>query len=378
MDKTMILTVTKKDMTQLIESITFENLEEVKQHLEKYFAFLETLTTLPDLPELNNHQPESAIEIELENEMRELETGIQEDSLPHVQVVEADLSEEEAFPDLQQESSTQQAYRFERKLRGGFLPEIEAFIPEGIIRKLGLEHGDLVRATKLENELHKYIYELFEKGDGKEPEGRIQLDYCIVEKEAGSLVVKKYGGEQVIRLDEVPYTMILPEKDIREFSINEGDLIDLAFFRTNPHLCKILWKHSLDQEISSSPLHSGYYKNKYKEDKQEDKPAAILPEENLSGKKVLVIGCEPKKAIFKQNIEERGGEFLWADGNEGKERLTAFIRKADVVVLLIRFMRHQGSKDAVEICKSLDVPFCIVENLGIKSLITEALQSLSA
>lgn len=89
-------------------------------------------------------------------------------------------------------SSKKNIYQMERKLRGGYLPEANQFIPEGIIRNLNLENGDLIRIEETPSySRERYNFSLTEKGDGKPAPGRHQINYCLVEKDGDLLVVKQ-------------------------------------------------------------------------------------------------------------------------------------------------------------------------------------------
>lgn len=117
-------------------------------------------------------------------------------------------------------------------------------------------------------------------------------------------------------------------------------------------------------EVFHKPLPSGKYKIKMKDE-------SIPPSEDFNGKAILVIGCEPRKQRYKEEIEKRNGVFLWAVGTEGQSRLKSLIQKADFVALLTSFIRHQAGYDTVDYCKKYNVPFSAIQGLGIQSLIDE-------
>ncbi|WP_132372977.1 DUF2325 domain-containing protein [Melghiribacillus thermohalophilus] len=77
--------------------------------------------------------------------------------------------------------------------------------------------------------------------------------------------------------------------------------------------------------------------------------------------------------MFKEQLEARGGAFLFTDGTERKDRLAALIQKSDVVVILTSFIRHLASYNAIDLCKEHKKPFSVVSELGIKSLVQGAL-----
>lgn len=388
MDKMLILGMAKKELANEVNGLLIENIAEKKENIEKYINFLEALQNLPirEDTEEKNLLESANTEIELlsgeghngneptsslkSNEGEGAQTG--EVTQSHISSLVSNNEYEEI--------DEQTAYKFERKLKGGWLSEIGAYVPEAVVRLLGIEHGDYVRAVEKENGEFDYPkhyrYEVAERADAQKVLGREQIDYCLVERDGGLLVVRKslLDGNRSIRLNEVPHTFIIKDTDIQEYRLVENDIVDIAFFEQNPMNPKVIWKHDLESDLieeNETTVHK-------KKDKETKLDLSKEEKRSLSGKNILVIGCEPRKTVFKQNIESRGGEFTWASGLEGRSRLTAMIKKADVVLLLIRFIKHQASKDTVEICKEYGVKFGVVDNLGVKSVIDEAKLKISA
>lgn len=227
------------------------------------------------------------------------------------------------------------SYEFERKLRGGIVPQIDGFVPEGVVRKLGLEHGDMVYAKAINTtdpQRSHFEYEIAEKGDGEDAPHRIQLNFCPVKKEAGRLVVEKSEETgEFIRFNEGLYTIVLSEDEVFKQRISEGDLVDIAYFDGTPTHAKVIWTHKIKEEASLSIPETLNHASK-KSDKLEKKPATIY-DQTLKEKTILVIGNEPKKNLYKYSIEQRGGTFLWGDAKEDFTRVEAKVRKADIVVL---------------------------------------------
>lgn len=350
MEKLNVLSMAKEDLKKVIDEIKLQTIEETEETVNKYFQFLRNLNYL------------KSDDITKETFKAEKNRNYVENKSNNKNMNETKVSKENI-------------YKFERKLRGGFIPEIEAYIPEGIVRKLTLEHGDLVTAKEMnaDSDDNKYYYELIEKGDRVEAENRSEWRYCLIEKDGNTLMAKRTledGGDD-IRLDGVPYTLLIKDEEIMEFNLKEGDIIDISYARNNPQYYKVIWKHLTEQQTYNSPFTSGFYKEKTSKNKDK-------VEKTLKNKKVLVIGCEPRKSLYKQHVEERGGEFYWAEGTEGKKRLSSLIKKSDKVILLIRFIRHQASYDVVEICKQINKPFSIVETLGIETVIKEAVEGETA
>lgn len=197
--------------------------------------------------------------------------------------------------------------------------------------------------------------------------------------ESGRLVVKKsLDSVEDIRLDEVAYTVILNEEDIRSLNIKENDIVDIAFPLGKPEANRILWQHNTENYDSwDSPLKSGYYKKAKQQDTTE-----ILNKCNLDfdNKTILVVGLEARKSVFEKEIDARGGSMIWASGNEELSRLDAMVKKSDLAVIIITHVSHRGSIETVKYCKSHSIPFTTVKSRGVESLmsaINESIQETS-
>lgn len=134
----------------------------------------------------------------------------------------------------------------------------------------------------------------------------------------------------------------------------------MAYYEGKPETMKIIWQHPFIDEPTTSPQKSGAYKFKIK-----GIDSLIL--KTLQDQKILIIRCELRKAVFQKNIEDRGGFFLWSEVAD-----EALIRKADMVIILLRFIRHQTSYDAVRLAKEYNKPLTTIETLGVQSIIDAA------
>lgn len=355
MNKQYILDLAKKDMASIIRHMELPDVIEKRRVINRYFDLLDTL-------------------IDLEDNVRQNEEENPDDNLQ----TEGDGTYQATEPVTANEN-VENVFRFERKLRGGILPAIRgAYVPEVVIRKLGIEHGDFLRAEPFYMDGQtRYHYELVRKGSGEVPD-RIEKQYCLVEKDGDMFVVSKslaYGGE-FIKLNEAPHSFLLREEDIAEYDINENDIVDIAYSRSNPHYHRIVWKYPTTSSIKTSPKNLKQPKEYPDLDDDQDNIEETEGAEVLNNKSVLVVGCEPRKAIYKKHIEDRGGKFLWAQGMEGRDRLFGLVQKADIAIILIRFIRHQASNDVVALCKQNNVLYAVVDGLGVKALMMGAIEKL--
>ncbi|MGI2295529.1 hypothetical protein [Paenibacillus sp. GXUN7292] len=146
-------------------------------------------------------------------------------------------------------------YQFERRLEGGCVVGIEGFtyINEKVVRRLGLEHGDLVRPIKRivlrEGIGYRYEFELVKKNPTPSPD-RIQVDACMVGE---GLKLLNRDREQLFFAG---VGLRITERCIMRFKLVIGDLVDVAFPSTNPYKLKVIWKHvSFDScRVSEHPL----------------------------------------------------------------------------------------------------------------------------
>jgi hypothetical protein len=382
MDKELVLQMCKRDMNGIIERITLENINEMKLKMTRYFDFLEKLVELNSDPV--EMEKEGAIEEnflskgnnreQIKEESEAYQPVLATSSLSFESIIHDEKSSETNEEDhlenkIQEEVTTQKMYLVERKLRGAYCPEINAFIPEGVLRRIGISHHDYVYAEKIED--NKYLYSIAKKGPGVDPIDRVQLNFCVVEKEAGVLVVKRTVEDGDIWIDEVPFTFVLNEEEVREMEIEEGDIIDLAYYKGNPQNHKIIWKYidiKQDEIVTKKNDTGSIRKSKKMKTEKEEKDIPL----SLKDKKVLVIGNEPKKALYQSSIEERGGIFLWADAKDDFNYLESVVRKSDIVIFLLKVSGHVGMKQIKALCKQYGVPFLTTFSNGKTSLIKMA------
>lgn len=271
-------------------------------------------------------------------------------------------------------------YRVERKLRGAYIPEIDAFIPEKVLRQENIQHGDYVYAEPTgtnSSGQKQFIYELAKKAPQKEePEGRVEYLYCPVEKDVYMYVVKRSGitGEN-IRLDEVPFTIVINNDDLERFNIQEGDLVDVAFYKNNPDSARIVWKHDIQENEGLLESVEPVKRNeRSKKDFKEDNVTEV--EQVFDGFTICIVGDKPNESSYKTLIEERGGTHLHVEPSWSSSRIETMIKKADVVVGLYDVSSHTGLEKVKEYCKEYNVPFEMISGRGKTKTIQTAIDLL--
>ncbi|TCP29029.1 uncharacterized protein DUF2325 [Scopulibacillus darangshiensis] len=341
----------KNDMLEGINNISLDNMEVKRKLIEKQLAILASIEDLYYFKRDNNIGNKADV----------------------VDFEEDPPLEGTNKPNVNSNHNGRSMYRFERKIRGGFIPEIDGFVPEGIVRSLGLDHGDMVYATLIEantRNLKRFKYEIAKKTDGSEQPDRIQYNYCPIKKEAGRLVVDKSEETgEYIRFDENLHTVVLDEDDVFDHKLEEGSLVDIAFPKGMPNLAKVLWTHHIEErEEPNVKKASSAHKKESKEEKED-------VEQTLVGKTVLIIGNEPKKNLYKFAVNQRGGEMLWADAKDNLTRLEALVRKSDMVIFLLAVSGHVGMEHIKQMCKDYNVPFDTTWSKGFSTIVRLAEES---
>lgn len=279
-------------------------------------------------------------------------------------------------------------YRMLRRLRGGYLPDLGVVIPEAAVRKLNLAHGDYIWAEHVgtfPNGKRKYRFTVAEHvttapADERE---RIEVPCGIVESDQGALVVKRTVTSTL------PVPVVLSSEDVRYLAIGVGDVVDLCYWADDPDTIRVCWVHrQLGDDGQDSPAElpkpvprravGPVPAPRNAADEEDSADGADLPAGVLDGKRVLVVGCQPKRWEYEAAIRRLGGEMEWVEGTEGQARLEAAIRRVDGVVLLTRFIRHQSFWDATALAKGHGVKVVACSKLGIRSVSQAAVNLLAA
>lgn len=362
MDKQRVLVEVKQDMKQLIEEMQFETKGVTQQNLGRYFHFIDALN---DLPHVNT--PIVA------RGMIEVNPIVATGEVAVAKAPEAPVSGSISFGEEEPESETK-VYEFVRNIKGGTLKGTSIFIPEKIIRELQLRHGDLLTAEPIESDDEfgppHYDFNVVEHRNGADPRDRVQINYCIVERDAllDRYVINRTINDEDIRIDEAPQKILISEKDVIDMQIREDDVVDIAYNPNQTNYMRVIWRHTTGENGQvSKPV----VRKKEKEVKEKKE----YPQ-SLEGKTVLMVGFEPGKTKFEAEVNKRGGEMLWVSGNEGEARLSGEIKKSDVVVLMLQYMSHNGSKTVVELAKEQGKPHDNLQVLGKNAFINKVFEIL--
>lgn len=166
----------------------------------------------------------------------------------------------EIIPEIiEPEEKKEHVFEFKRKLRGGVvvLDSGDYFLPEQMVRDMGLSDGDLVRSSlpyMHENRVRRN-FTIVDKKNGDNPD-RVQLTEFVVEKTDRGLCLEKdiYGNPHHLE-DGTPYTACLSHSDILDYNIKPGDIVDAAYYKNNTEGVSLIFKHSKASKKDYSDFH---------------------------------------------------------------------------------------------------------------------------
>lgn len=362
--KEQVLDMSKQHLRRLVEDMNYSNLAEMEKDFTRIFVILYSTRDLLNLRPVTEPVQEEKKPVEME-------------TLP---LLDFNKEDEEDFAKLLAEAESgdevdiKVAYRFDRKIRGGYIQEIDAFVPEKIVHELDLHDGDLLYATKIrevQDGPDHYEYEVADRGPGKPPKGIVEVKWGLVEyypaAPSGFAVTKTATGES-INLDGEKLALYISDDDANQFKIQENDVIDIAFYENNPENPKVRWRHSFSetrQIESTTPRPSGYYKNKKSDGKEE-------VDQVFEGKTICCMGYEPGWSDFRDEVERRGGEFIGVTGRESRDSLAGILKRSDCLIITLGHVGHGGTQWAVPYCKNNGIPYTSIKTFGRATFVLAA------
>lgn len=368
----------RDEMCQKWQAVSVTNYQYSKKLLLEQLKVMDALAQLHEIELEGENETEEAFL----NKWKTFEEGFKDVSDQGVQKdlgvnrekvgrAEKVVIQEEKKEEEKEEKEEGKVYTFQRNLQGGILPAIKGFVPEGIVRKLDIEHGDLVKATLLpsaEGRSPRYLYELVDKLGKAGTQNRVQFNYCPVENQAGRLLVSKSGETgSLLKVDGEPFHHLFSDYEIEEFDLKEGDLVDVAVFSDNLAGSRLIWRHKNIEPIPENAENLGSSNLKEKKMKEEFNDTEV--ELTLQGLSILVIGELHNKSHYEYEIEKAGGELFMADGKQKSEIIRNQVAKSDYVVCLVGKCSHVGMSVAKEAAKTLDVPFLPCWSTSAKSVV---------
>ena len=210
--------------------------------------------------------------------------------------------------------------RVHLRLGGGTLGDDNVFIPEKVLRMQNIGEGDEVRATvvkRVYNNNHLkniYNYELLEKATEVTESERRTIAYARVlyDPDLSGLYIEGEGDDGALRVN-------LEDVSLGNLNVDEGDIIDYAYWQRDPEGGRVIWIHNMDGEnVLTADFES----------------AAVEDDEFLNQLALAVFGRGPVVAEQVKALREAGSDaVLMEDGSS--ESLEESLDDADLVLVYL-------------------------------------------
>jgi hypothetical protein len=362
---------TKESLIEVLKKTTLNDYSLKQESISAHLEFIVSLKKMADCNKIINseliidEQPVEFIKNE-ENSLQVIESicNPEKELLEGFELINNETEISSSLTSV--DDHGRMIYLFERKLEGGFLSAINAFVSEGTLRKLEVKHHDYLYAREIEplDDRKRYVYSFAKRGDLSDPIARVQISYCLIELLEGKLIVRKSleSTSNNFFVNSGEFTFTLQERDIERLSLKEGDLVDIAFYENHMDTHKVIWVHRFEEKKERK--FEGVIQKVAKDKIVAPIEEKEVLEQTLKEKTILVIGNEPKKSFYEQEVIKRGGTFLWADAKADLTRLRSLVRKSDNVVFLLKVSGHTGMKQIKKYCKERNIPFLTTWSLS--------------
>lgn len=248
-----LMKVVQADISMRWSAIEVENYVNEKSYLSKQLEVMDSIAGLYEYEKANGIESTIAL-IEKMKEKESEEYGLGQKVVRTSAVLEifheSDYAKAVRAPLGSREPKVVEGV-FKREIRDGLLivEGEQIYVPESIVRALGLENGNRVRGTEKigdsqPNGKPKYDFEKL-NNETTEPEvKRYQFNECVV-KEAGGCYYVDYSKQtnQSIKVGEDFCAPTLNQDDVWNYSLKVGSMIDIAFLETSKNQATCLWKH---------------------------------------------------------------------------------------------------------------------------------------
>lgn len=356
MGKEQIYSIEKKELSGLIAGMTLENLCDTLDTIQAHIDLLRCL---------------DKVEYKTSDCNDETETGTETGTETRIETDHKVIKQ----PILQEGWGQDRKYYlgvFHRNLRGGTIGAEEIYVPESVVRSLGLESLDWVKAVLISSSYGKgrYEYICMEKhqagcADKLEKDIRNVIEYGIVQYEE---TLKSYYISAKTEMSELPHKIILVNGDVIRFKIEKGDIIEYAYWNDDIMHGKIVWKHPqktldfLKKGINKTEKDtSGTLKKT-----ETKKRAKRMLKPSLNNYTICMVGGANRNLQrgIKEEVERRKGVFIFCSGDEPKNTLESRIKKADFVVVYTESISHDSMYYTKAVCKKHQIMVSYTKNLG--------------
>lgn len=371
--KPHILAYMKHQLHTIANQLSYENYQEMEGQVARIFTVLESVDTMMDADDAAIDTLLSTLQPKEVNKEETASPGEQEDT-PEESVDEGDVPLEELLKESEAEEETAAPdgppYKFERRLRGGFLPRLDAFVPERAVRELDLRDGDLLNAKFVSHPPNKpihYDFELVERSDNDDTVRDLhEINMGIVNQtNDGSFVIERTVTDDVLFFEGEPIIYTISDHDATSFNLKDGDVVNAAHYTDSPQDIRIRWRHPLDTMTVSTPKSASHYKKKNTTPNEK-------PEPIFEGKTICALGNAPFHSNYRDEVESRGGTFLGLAGDETEIRMTSALSKCDALIMFQQHINHASTIFCSTEAKSQGVPFKGTDSFGRTTFVDTA------
>lgn len=311
MNKNYMVNEIKNEMKACIDGISGENLFDRRGRMEKLFDLMELLLDI------------------------ETESGFS----GHASVI---ADEDEGY-----------VGRVHLRLGGGTLGEDNVFIPEKVLRMQNIGEGDEVRAKvvkRVYNNNHLkniYNYELLEKASEAVESERRTIAYARVlyDPALRGLYIEGEGDDGMIRVN-------LEDVSLGNLNVDEGDIIDYAYWQRDPEGGRVIWIHNMDGE---NVLTADF----------ESEGMMVEDDDFLEHLELAVFGRGPVVADHVAALKEAGSDAMHMEDGS-RESIENSLDDADLVLVYLNSVTPADVKrirDEVN-KRDMDVLFIQDEDFG--------------
>lgn len=371
-----MLNTLKEDMVAAIESLDLHDIESFEAYEAKHQAqrkILKQLFMLRSIQPVSEHistvKPLQDIVDTVGAEMSEVE----DDNISETSIVSDDNIVLGEAP-------------FKRLTKGGVVELTSGeseFIPESLIRKFGINHGDIIKLYASTDGHDNHDFEIIERsGVSAGPTDIIVIHNAIVSYNdvLQSFVVDSYiddtGEKQRFTVDKDGATLYkISDKDVEKLKLQAGDIIDASRYVGQP-LVRARWRYPVLSEssaVTESARQLSYNKDDNNLDGTFDQTKTIMP--IFSGNTISMVGALSYVTAYREEVEKRGGILLDFESNHA-DTVANKVSQSDVVVLPIRSAGHISCELAKEAAKANGIPFVILDGNGRNLFVREVSKAL--
>lgn len=357
--KETILEIEKEEMKQLLNAMTATNLMTTIEILDRHLQLLKQLNPINFI----SNKPKLIACKKKHLDIVKVEAPGDED---------ASISQtKERYKEEAGKDNSWFRGKLTRQLKGGYVGSFsDVYVPERAIRELELQPFDWIQANLLEGSgKPRYSFMVLERYSDEMP-----ADYHRIE--VTCLPVFKHDDLprfyiKIMEDQDSAVQVLLSEKDVLQFKLNESSAIDYAYFKDHITFGRVTWKHSIYDLKNKTALHTVKMPKKT-HNETVNNPLTRTVRPIFQDQTIGMVGGGNRKlqAAINREVERRGGQFVFCTGDEPKTTIKSRLKRSDAIVIFTESISHDAMYWSKEICKEFDIPVSYTKNLGSDRFIT--------